>query len=122
MTKTEAKVFDVNLKNQRRKIHDVCDIVKLSYGMYQQILPQKLNMWHNTVKFVIKLLSNGQKEHRVAVCFKPKEQTGNNPNFISPSLLVMNFGFMDTTLRPSKWKTPNSQQAKKARQLQNNVK
>jgi hypothetical protein len=34
-------------------------------------------------KFVPRLLSNDQKEHCVAVCSEIKEQTENDPNFIS---------------------------------------
>jgi hypothetical protein len=34
-------------------------------------------------KFVSRLLSNDQKEHRVAVCSELKEQTENDPNFTS---------------------------------------
>jgi hypothetical protein len=34
-------------------------------------------------KFVPRLLSNDQKEHRVAVCSDFKEQTENDPNLIS---------------------------------------
>jgi hypothetical protein len=33
--------------------------------------------------FVPRLLSNDQKEHCVAVCSELKEQTENDPNFIS---------------------------------------
>jgi hypothetical protein len=34
-------------------------------------------------KFVPKLLSNDQKEHRVAVCRELKNQARDDPNFIS---------------------------------------
>jgi histone-lysine N-methyltransferase SETMAR len=40
-------------------------------------------MRHIAAKFVPRLLSNDQKEHRIAVCSEVKERTKNDPNFIS---------------------------------------
>jgi hypothetical protein len=118
MTKNVAKVREVILENQRRKIHDVCDIVKLSYGMYQRILLQELNMWHTAAKFVTKILSNDQNEHHVAVCSKLKEQTENDPNFISTIITGDKswvYGYdPEMQHQSSQWKTPNSQRPKKA--------
>jgi hypothetical protein len=71
------------LEDQKRMIHVVRDIVKLSYGMCQRILSDELNMWHTAANFVPRLLSNDQKGHCTAVCTELKEQTENDTNFIS---------------------------------------
>jgi hypothetical protein len=63
-----AKVREAILADRRRTIHDVCEIVGLSYGIVQRILLDDLNMRRIAAKFVPRLLSNDQKEHRVAVC------------------------------------------------------
>jgi hypothetical protein len=47
-----AKVRDAILKDRRRTIHDVCNIVRLSYGMCQGILSHELNMLSLAAKFV----------------------------------------------------------------------
>jgi hypothetical protein len=45
-------------------------------------------MRHTAAKFVPRLLSNNHKEHRIAVCSELKEQTENDPNFISTVINV----------------------------------
>jgi hypothetical protein len=82
MTRNVAKVWQANLEDWRLTIHNGCDIVKLSYGTWQQILSDDLNMQRIAVKFVPRMLSNDQKEHRVAVCSELNEETENDPNFI----------------------------------------
>jgi hypothetical protein len=44
-------------------------------------------MQHIAAKFVPRLLSNGQKESGIAVCSEIKEQTENNPNFVSTIII-----------------------------------
>jgi hypothetical protein len=67
-TENVAKVREAILRDRRQKNHDVCDVVKVSYGTCQRILPQELNMQRIAAKFVPRLPSNDRKEHRVAVC------------------------------------------------------
>jgi histone-lysine N-methyltransferase SETMAR len=69
------KVREAILVDRRRTIHDVCEIVGLSYGTVQRILSDGLNMRHIAAKFVPRLLSNDQKEHCIAVCRELKDQT-----------------------------------------------
>jgi hypothetical protein len=64
-------------------IHDVCNIVGLSYGTCQQILLDELNMRRIATKYVTRLLSNDQKEYHIPICTELMEQAENNPNFIS---------------------------------------
>jgi histone-lysine N-methyltransferase SETMAR len=45
-------------------------------------------MWCIAAKFVPRLLRNDQKEHHIAICSELKEQTENDPNFISTIINV----------------------------------
>jgi hypothetical protein len=116
MAENVAKVREAILEDRRRTIRHVCDIVKQSYGTCQRILSDELNMRSIAAKFVPRLLSNDQKEHRVAVCSELKEPTENDPNFISA---IITGG---TTQQSSQWKTPNSPRPMKGRQVRSNVK
>jgi hypothetical protein len=63
-------------------------------------------------KFVTRLLSNDQKEHRVSVCSELKEQTENDPNFISSIIIgdesrVYRYN-PETKQQSSRRKIPNS--------------
>jgi hypothetical protein len=76
-------------------------------------------------KFVTRLLSNDQKEHRVAICSKIKEQNENNPNFMSTIITgdkswVYEYN-SETKQQSSQWKTQNSPRPKKL-QVLNNIK
>jgi transposase len=79
--KNVEKVREAIQEDRRRTIHDVCNIIRLSYGICQRILSDELNMRRVAAKFVSRLLSNDQKEHRIAVCTELREQEENDPNF-----------------------------------------
>jgi len=51
----------------RRTIKDIAAIVNVSYGTVQIILTFDLNMHRVAAKFVPRLLTPEQKEHRVAI-------------------------------------------------------
>jgi hypothetical protein len=118
-TENVAKVREAILENQRRTIHDICDIVKLSYETCQRILTDELNMRRIAAKFVSRLLTNDQREHRVAVCTELKEETENDPNFfftITTGNEFWVYGYDPELKQQSpQWKTPNSPRPKKAR-------
>jgi len=78
-----VKVREAIIADRRQTIHDVCEIVGLSYGAVQHILADNLNMRHISVRFVPRLLSDDQKALRVSVCREPKQQARDDPNFIS---------------------------------------
>jgi hypothetical protein len=109
-----AKVREAMLEDQRRTIHDVCDVVKLSYGTCQRILSQELNMQLIAMKFVPTLLSSDQKAHY----FELKEQTEYEPNFVSTIITGDEswiYGYnSETKQQSSQWKMPNSLLPKKA--------
>jgi hypothetical protein len=80
-------VREAILADRRRTIHDVCDIVGLSYGTVQRILADNLNMRRISAKFVPRLLSDDQKAHRVSVCRELKQQDRDDPSFI-PNIIT----------------------------------
>jgi len=78
-----ANVREAILADRRQSIHDVCEIVGLSYGTVQRILADNLNMRRISARFVPRLLSDDQKAHRISVCRELKQQAKDDPNFIS---------------------------------------
>ena len=77
-----AKVHEAVLADRRQIIHDVCEIVGLSYGTVQRILADNLNMRHISATFVPRLLSDNLNALRVSVCRELKQQARDDPNFI----------------------------------------
>jgi hypothetical protein len=69
--------------DRQRMINNTADIVGVSYGSVQTILMLELNMRRVTAKFVPRLLTPEQKEHRVAVCQDLCEHAVDNPSFMS---------------------------------------
>jgi len=64
-----------------------------------------------------KNVCNDQNEYCIAVCTELKEQAENNPNFITDDESWV-FGYnSDMKQQSSQWKTPTSQQPKKAQQV-----
>ncbi|VVC25608.1 Transposase, type 1 [Cinara cedri] len=82
---------------------EISDEFQISFGSVQTILTTDLDMRRVAAKFVLKLLSNEQKENRKQ---------------IATDLLE----YLDIWLRSSQWKTPNSPRPKKARQVRSQVK
>jgi len=78
-----AKVREAILADRRQTIHDVCEIVGLSYGTVQRILADNLNMRRISARFVPRLLIDDQKALRVSVCRELKQQARDDANFIS---------------------------------------
>lgn len=121
-----AKVREAIVADRRRTIHDVCAIVGMSYGSVQRILSDNLGMRRIAAKFVPRLLSSDQKEHRVAVCTELKIAARDDPNFISNVVTGDEswvYGYdPETKQQSSQWKSPNSPRPKKARQVRSNVK
>lgn len=78
-----GKVRDIIRVDRRQTIHDVCDIVGMSYGTVQRILADVLYMRRIAAKFVPRLLGDEQKQHRLAICRQLREKTKDDPNFIT---------------------------------------
>jgi hypothetical protein len=62
MTENVKKIQQLIHKDHRRTIREVADI---SYGVYQEILTENLNMCHIAAKFFARLLTNNQKQWRI---------------------------------------------------------
>jgi histone-lysine N-methyltransferase SETMAR len=79
-----------------------------------------------SAKFVPRLLSNNQKAHRISVCRELKQPARDDPNFISNIIAgdeTWVYGYdNETKQQSSHWKSPNSLQPKKARQVPSHVK
>jgi hypothetical protein len=121
-----AKVREAILADHGQIIHDVCEIVGLSYGTVRSILADNLNMRHISARFVPRLLSDDQKALRVSVCRELKQQASGDPNFISNIITgdeTWMYGYDPETKQQSlQWKSQNSPWPKKARQVRSNVK
>jgi histone-lysine N-methyltransferase SETMAR len=119
------QVHNAILADRRRTIHDVCEIVGLSYRAVQCILADNLNMRRISAKFVPRLLSDDQKAHCVSACRELKQAT-DDPNFIS-NIITGDETWVyvydpETKQQSSQWKSQNSLWPKKAHQVRSNVK
>lgn len=70
-------------EDRRRTIHNIAYIVNVSYGTVQSILMCDLNMCRVAAKFVLRLLTQEQKEHRVEVCQELRQRAMDDPSFMS---------------------------------------
>jgi len=80
---TPSKVEEVRAAvNQdcRRTIHDLCGI---GYGSCQRILTEQLNMHPIAAKFVPRVLTQDQKDSRVAICQELKETVINDSTLLN---------------------------------------
>ena len=69
-------------QDRRRTIHDLCAKVGIGYGSCQRILTEQLNMYRIAAKFVPRVLTEDQKDSRVAICQELKETVINNPTLL----------------------------------------
>jgi len=70
-------------EDRRRAIMDIAAIVNVSYGTVQAILTCDSNMHRVGTKFVPRLLTPEQKEHRVAICKELHQRALGDPSFMS---------------------------------------
>jgi hypothetical protein len=83
MPENVAKVCEVIREEHRRMIHDVCNILAMSYRKCQHILLDELSMRWIAAKFMPRLLTDDQKQHRLEVSIELKEQVRNDPDILS---------------------------------------
>jgi len=107
-------------ENRRRTIMDIAAIVNVSYGTVQTILTCDLNMDRVAAKFVPRLLTPEQKEHRVAICQELRQRAVDDPSFMSRVITGDEswvYGYdPETKQQSSQRKSPGSPRPKKARQ------
>jgi metal-dependent amidase/aminoacylase/carboxypeptidase family protein len=107
-------------EDRRRTIKDIAAIVNVSYGTVQTILTCDLYMHPVAAKFVSRLLTPEQKEHRVAICQDLRQRALDDPSFMSRVITGNEswaYGYDPKTKQQSlQWKSPRSPKPKKARQ------
>jgi len=107
-------------EDRRRTIKEIAAIVNVSYGTVQTILTCDLNMHRVAAKFVPRLLTPEQKEHRVAICEELRQRALDDPSFMSRIITGDEswvYGYdPETKQQSSQWKSPESPRPKKARQ------
>jgi len=110
----------------RRTIDEVSMLVGISHGTYHKILTEDLKMRRVASKFVPRLLSVDQKQHRIDVCLDLKENAANDPSFLSNVITgdkTWVYAYdLETKTQSSQWKSPESPRLKKARQVRSNIK
>ena len=125
------RVSDIQINNcvnqdRHRTIHDLCAEVGIGYGSCQRILTEQLNMHRIAAKFVPRVLTQDQKDSRVAICQELKETVINDPtlllNVITGDESIVYAYDPETKLQSSQWKSPGSPRPKKARMQKSKLK
>ena len=101
-----------------RTIHDLCAEVGIGYESCQGILTEQLNIHRIAAKFVPRVLTQDQKDSRVAICQELKESVINDPtlllNVITGDESIVYAYDPETKLKSSQWKSPGSPRPKKS--------
>src|SRR5580692_2333115 len=96
-------------------------MIGISYGICQAILTDNFNMRRVAAKFVPRLLTPDQKQHRLDVCQELRETANSDPAFIARIITGDEswvYGYdLETKQQSSQWKSPKSPRPKKARQV-----
>jgi hypothetical protein len=98
----------------------------ISYGVWQEILKENLNMHRIAAKFILRLLINDQQQH-VNMCLELREKANEDPTFISRIITgdeswIYSYGYDPKTKQQSlHWKSSQSPRAKKARQVRSST-
>ena len=122
MATTPSKVAQVRAavnQDRRRIIHDLCAEVGIGYGSCQRILTEQLNVHRIAAKFVPRMLTQDQKDSRVAIYQELKETVINDPTLLLNVIIgdgsIVYAYDPKTKLQSSQWKSPGSPVPKKAR-------
>ena len=111
---------------RRRTIKDIAAIVNVSDGTVQTILTCDLNKHRVAAKFVPRLLTPEQEEHRVAICQELRRRALDDSTFMSRVITGDEswvYGYYpETKQQSSQWKSPGSPRPTKARQSRNATK
>ena len=119
---TPSKVEELRAavnQDRRRTIHDLCAEVGIGYGSCQRIVTEQLNMHRIAAKFMPRVLTQDQKDSRVAICQELKETVINDPtlllNIITGDESIVYAYDPETKLQSSQGKSPAPPRPKKAR-------
>jgi len=113
-------------RDRRRTVHDLSAEVGIGYGSCQRILTEQLNMHRIATKFVPRVLTQDQKDSRVAICQDLKETVINDPtlllNVITGDESIVYTYDPESKLQSSQWKSPGSPRPKKTRTQKSKLK
>ena len=113
-------------QDRRHTIHHLCAEVGIGYGSCQRILTEQLNMHQIAAKFVPRVLTQDQKDSRVAICQELKETVINDPtlllNVITGDENIVYAYDPETNLQSSQWKSSGSPRPKKTRMQKSKLK
>jgi len=111
--------------NRRLTVRDVADEVGLSIGSCHQIFTEKLQMCRVSAKFVLRLLTDDQKENRVEISQELLASANGNENFknIITGDETWVYGYdVDTKVQSSQWLGKGSPRPRKARMSRSKIK
>jgi len=104
-------------QDRRRTIHDLCAEAGIGYGSCQRILTTA-EQHRIAAKFVPRVLTQDQKDSRVAICQELKETVINDPtlllNITTGDDSIVYAYDPETKLQSSQWKSPGSSRPKKS--------
>jgi hypothetical protein len=83
-----------NASKTTETIHELADTIGISYGVCQEILTENLNMCCIAAKFVLRLLTNDQKQWCVNLCRELQEKVNADPNHKWYSTALRKIAFM----------------------------
>jgi len=116
-----ARIQELIHQDRRWTIRDIAEEMEVGYGTCQQVLTKELGMHRVAPKFVPRILTADQKQHRVNVCTELRQLASDNETFLSRVIIGDEswvYGYNPETKRKSsQWKSLMSPRPKKARQV-----
>jgi len=123
---TVARIEELIRQDRRRTIRDIAEEVEVGYGTCQRVLTEELGMHGVAAKFVPRILTTDQKQHRVNVCTELHHLASNDETLLSRVITGDEswvYGYDPETKRQSsQWKSLTSPRPIKARQVKSNLK
>lgn len=121
-----ARVNALVRSDRRLTVREIAEECEISTGSCDEILREDLNMHRVSAKFVPRLLTEDQKDQRLAISSDLFDRATNDPQFMR--LVITGdeswiYGYdPETKQQSSQWKTPGSPRPKKARQVRSKIK
>ncbi|UYV76679.1 hypothetical protein LAZ67_14001721, partial [Cordylochernes scorpioides] len=114
------------LANRRITVREVAEDLNISIGSCHSIFINDLGMRRVAAKFVPKLLTCDQKQHRMNIANEMLDSVCDDPNLLQRVITgdeAWVYGYnVETKAQSSQWKLPHEPRPKKARQVRSNVK
>lgn len=125
----DAHVSQVNemvRSNRRLTVREIAEDCIISFGSCQEILTETLGMRRIAAKFVPRLLTQEQKDHRITICQELLDRANSDEKFVKQIITgheTWVYGYdVETKVLSSQWVGKSSPRPKKARQVRSNVK